>query len=148
LGRQPTTTGVSFEIGTREQLMTDLTRALAPGSRERLLTVMRLHGLHALAEHSGDAARDRLLEQAHRLVLQQVHPSGRFYLPRRDELCVLFEIPLDEAIQVLDQMTAGLNDLDPTGLVTAEGGVALLPDEASHPVGALERADRRILPGD
>jgi predicted signal transduction protein with EAL and GGDEF domain len=109
---------------------------------------MRLHGLHALAEHSGGSASDRLLEQAHRLVLYQVHPNGRFYLPRRDELCVLFEIPLDEAIQVLDQMTAGLNDLDPTGLVTAEGGVALLPDEATHPVGALERADRRILPGD
>ena len=61
---------------------------------------------------------------------------------------MLFDEPLDEAIRVLDDVTTALNDLDPNGDVTAEAGVALLPDEASHPVGALDRADRRILPGD
>ena len=139
---------MSVEIGSREQLMIDLTLALAPGSRERLLTVVRLHGLHALTERSGTAARDQLLERAHRLTLHEVRSFGRLYLPRRDELCVLFDTPLDEAIQVLDDVTATLNSLDPTGYVSAEAGVALLPDEASHPIGALDRADRRILPGD
>jgi predicted signal transduction protein with EAL and GGDEF domain len=139
---------MSVEISSREQLMIDLTLALAPGSRERLLTVVRLHGLHAMTQRSGAAARDQLLERAHRLTLREVRSCGRLYVPRRDELCVLFDTPLDEAIRVLDEVTAVLNSLDPTGDVTAEAGVALLPDEASHPIGALDRADRRILPGD
>jgi hypothetical protein len=87
---------MSVEIGSREQLMTDLTLALAPGSRERLLTVVRLHGLHAMTERSGTAARDQLLRRAHRLTLNEVRDRGRLYLPRRDELCVLFDTPLDE----------------------------------------------------
>jgi predicted signal transduction protein with EAL and GGDEF domain len=139
---------MSADLGSREQLMIDLTRALAPGSRERLLTVVRLHGLHALTERRGTTARDRFLERAHQLALDEVGSCGQLYLPRRDELCVLFDTPLDEAIRVLDNVTAALNRLDPGGDVTAEAGVALLPDEASHPIGALDRADRRILPGD
>ena len=144
----PTTRDMSVEIASREQLMIDLTLALAPGSRERLLTVVRLHGLHALTERSGTAARDQFLERAHRLALREVRSCGRLYLPRRDEVCVLFDTPLDEAIRVLDDVTAALNSLDPNRDVTAEAGVALLPDEAAHPIGALDRADRRILPGD
>ena len=136
------------EIRSREQLMTDLTLALAPASRERLLAVIRLHGLQALAERSGPLACDRLLAEARQLAWHEVQACGRFYLSRRDELCVLFDTPLDEAIRVLDTVTTALNRLDPTGDVTAEAGVALLPDEASHPIGALDRADRRILPGD
>jgi predicted signal transduction protein with EAL and GGDEF domain len=139
---------MGLDLRSRDELMTDLTRALAPGSRERLLTVVRLHGLRALLETSGRAAHDRLLDYAHRLVLHEVSSSGNFYLPRRDELCVLFEIPVDDAIEVLDNMMRGLNELDQTGTVKAEAGVALLPDEATHPLGALERADRRILPGE
>ena len=139
---------MSVEIGSREQLMIDLTLALAPGSRERLLTVVRLHGLHAMTERSGTAGARSTAGKGHRLTLQEVRSCGRLYLPRRDELCVLFDTPLDEAIRVLDDVTAALNGLDPTGDVTAEAGVALLPDEASHPIGALDRADRRILPGD
>jgi predicted signal transduction protein with EAL and GGDEF domain len=140
--------GMSVEIGSREQLMIDLTLALAPGSRERLLTVVRLYGLHTLTERSGTGAREQLLERAHRLTLREVQSCGRMYLPRRDELCVLFDVPLDEAIRVLDKLTAALNALDPAGDVSAEAGVALLPDEAAHPIGALGRADRRILPAD
>jgi GGDEF domain-containing protein len=139
---------MSSEIGSREQLMIDLTLALAPGSRERLLTVVRLHGLQTLAGRAGAGARDELIERAHRLTLLEVRACGRFYLPRRDELCVLFDSQLDEAIRVLDRITTALNELDPVGDVTAEAGVALLPEEASHPIGALDRADRRILPGD
>jgi hypothetical protein len=139
---------MGIDIRSRDELMTDLTRALAPGSRERLLTVVRLHGLHALLEDAGRAAHDRVLDYAHRLVLHEVSSSGSFYLPRRDELCVLFEIPVDDAIEVLDNLTRGLNELDQTRTVRAEAGVALLPDEATHPLAALERADRRILPGE
>jgi predicted signal transduction protein with EAL and GGDEF domain len=139
---------MGLDIRSRDELMTDLTRALAPGSRERLLTVMRLHGLRPLLETSGRAAHDRLLDYAHRLVLHEVGTNGNFYLPRRDELCVLFDVPVDDAIHVLDGLTRGLNELDQTGMVRAEAGIALIPDEATHPLGALERADRRILPGE
>ena len=139
---------MSIGIGTRRELMTELTLALAPGSRERLLTIVRLHGLYALTDRDGPAARDRLLEEAQRLVLRELGVKGRVYVPRRDELCVLFETSLDDAILALDLLTASLNELGRPDQIVVEAGVALLPDEATDPISALERADRRILPPD
>jgi predicted signal transduction protein with EAL and GGDEF domain len=133
-------------FGTRRELMAALTGALAPGSGEGLLAVVRLHGLGAWGERAGAVSAGRLLDELYLTVTREVGFSGRFYLPRRDELCVLFDCPLDEAIGLLDGLTAVLNELAAAVEVTAEAGVALLPDEASDPISALERADRRIFP--
>jgi hypothetical protein len=112
--------------------MGDLTRALAPGSPERVLVVFRLHGLGALTERFGTVARDET--------------AGLSYQPRHDEWCVLFDSPLEDAVQVLGSATAALDELGALHDVTAEAGVALLPEEAEDPISALEQADRRILP--
>lgn len=142
---EPLTMG--SQVATRRELMAALTRALAPGSDERLLAVVRLHGLHDLRERVGQD-EDRLLSVAQGRLLLEVGSAGRVYLPRRDELCVLFECRFETAIQLLDNVTAALNELAPGCRVRAEAGVALLPDEAADPISALERADRRILPGE
>lgn len=134
------------QVASRRDLMAALTLALAPGSGERLLAVVRLHGLDALRERVGLAAQERLLESARRRLLLEVGGSGSAYQTRRDELCVLFECPFETAIQLLDSVTAALNDLARDSWVEAEAGVALLPGEAADPISALERADRRILP--
>ena len=137
---EPTTIGMSVEIGSREQLMIDLTLALAPGSRERLLTVVRLHGLHAMTERSGTAARDQLLRRAHRLTLNEVRYCGRLYLPRRDELCVLFDTPLDEAIRVLDDVTRSPEQPRPDRRRHRRGGRGVAAGRGVPP-------DRRPRPG-
>jgi predicted signal transduction protein with EAL and GGDEF domain len=126
--------------------MGDLTRALAPGSPERVLVVFRLHGLGALTERFGTVARDELLNQAHRRLTAEVGTAGLSYQPRHDEWCVLFDSPLEDAVQVLGSATAALDELGALHDVTAEAGVALLPEEAEDPISALEQADRRILP--
>jgi predicted signal transduction protein with EAL and GGDEF domain len=127
--------------------MGDLTRALAPGSPERVLVIFRLHGLRQLTERYGTVARDELLEQAHRRLAVEVGTAGLSYQPRHDEWCVLFDCPLEAAVQVLGAATAALDALGEPHDVSAEAGVALLPDEAADPITALEQADRRILPG-
>jgi predicted signal transduction protein with EAL and GGDEF domain len=126
--------------------MGDLTRALAPGSPERVLVVFRLHGLRALTERFGTVARDELLNQAHRRLTAEIGTAGLSYQPRHDEWCVLFDSPLEQAVQVLGSATAALDELGAAHDVTAEAGIALLPEEAEDPISALEQADRRILP--
>jgi GGDEF domain-containing protein len=127
--------------------MGDLTRALAPGSPERVLVVFRLHGLRNLTERYGTIARDELLDEAHRRLLHEIGTSGLSYRPRHDEWCVLFNSSLEEAVRVLGSVTAALDELGEPHDVSAEAGVALLPEEAGDPISALEQADRRILPG-
>jgi predicted signal transduction protein with EAL and GGDEF domain len=126
--------------------MGDLTRALAPGSPERVLVIFRLHGLRALTERFGTVARDELLDEAHRRLAAEVGTAGLSYQPRHDEWCVLFDSPLEQAVQVLGSATAALDELGAPHDVTAEAGIAILPEEAEDPISALEQADRRILP--
>jgi predicted signal transduction protein with EAL and GGDEF domain len=126
--------------------MGDLTRSLAPGSPERVLVIFRLHGLRRLTERHGTFARDELLVEAHRRLAAEIGTAGLSYQPRYDEWCVLFDCPLEAAVQVLGSATAALDTLGEPHDVSAEAGVALLPDEAADPISALEQADRRILP--
>jgi GGDEF domain-containing protein len=139
---------MSAEIADRQELIADLTRALVPDGRERLLMLVRLHGLATMADRCGQAAHDQFLSQAYELLQRQVGPAGRAYKTRRDELCALLDTSLDQAIDVLDNTTSALNKLGAGDQIRADAGVALLPEEASDPVGALTRADRRILPAD
>ena len=137
---------MGLQVATRRDLMAALTLALAPGSDERLLAVVRLHGLQDLRERSGLAAQEQLLASARRRLLVEVGSSGRAYQTRRDELCVLFECGFETAIQLLDNLTGALKQLARDSGVEVEAGVTLLPEEAADPISALERADRRILP--
>jgi GGDEF domain-containing protein len=136
---------MGLQVASRRDLMAALTLALAPGSDERLLAVVRLHGLNDLRDRAGLDAEERLLASARRRLLVEVGCSGRAYQTRRDELCVLFECPFEKAIQLLDNVTAALNQLARASGVKVEAGVTLLPEEAADPISALERADRRTL---
>jgi predicted signal transduction protein with EAL and GGDEF domain len=138
--------GMDPLVASRRDLMVDLTRALAPGGEERLLALVRLHGLHDLRERVGPEGQDQLLAMAQRSLVLAVGRSGRAYQTRRDELCVLFDCPFETAIGLLDAVTAAVNEFARTSRVQAEAGVAVLPEEAADPISALERADRRILP--
>jgi GGDEF domain-containing protein len=134
--------------GGRRELMTDLTRALAPGSPEQLLALVRFYGLANLTTELGREAQDRLLMASVRASQVETGADGRVYRPRNDEVAVLFKCPLEAAIDILDRITTGLNELGSSRGVHVEAGVAILPDEADDPIGVLERADRRLLAGD
>ena len=137
---------MSGVLGDRRALLADLTRALAPGSPDRVLAVFRLHGLRDLTDRSGTDAGGALLEVGAERLVSGVGPSGRCYRPRRDEWCVLLDGPLTSAIRALDSVTVELNATGGEYGVSVEAGVALLPEEAEDPISALERADLRVPP--
>jgi len=134
--------------GTRRELMADLTRALAPGSPETLLALVRFYGLADLIIAFGLVAHDRLLDASARGAQVETGSEGRVYRPRNNELAVLLKCPLEEAIEIVDSITSALGELGSARDVDVEVGIAILPDEADSPIAALERADRRLLASD
>ena len=134
--------------GTRRALMADLTRALAPGSPETLLALFRFYGLADAIVAFGLVAHDRLLQASVRGAQVETGSDGRVYRPRNNELAVLLRCPLEKAIEIVDSITAALDELRSARGVHVEAGIAILPDEADNPIGALERADRRLLASD
>jgi len=138
----------SVNVGTRRELMADLTRALAPGSPEELLALVRFYGLPNLTTELGPEAQDRLLAASLLRAHTEIGSDGRVYRPRTDELAIVFKNGLEAAVHVIDAITDALNELGSARGVHVEAGVAILPDEAEDPVGALERADQRLLASD
>jgi GGDEF domain-containing protein len=135
---------MDVHIGTRQELMAELTRALAPGSPMSLLAIFRLGGLREyVAEHDEEAADDLVRRTSERLAMA-IGPTAVYYRPRRDELCGLISGPLEGAKDTLYEAVMALNaERDTTG-ITAGFGVALLPFEADDPISALKLADERL----
>lgn len=131
-------------IGTRQELMAELTRALAPGSSMSLLVIFRLGGLREfVAEHDEETA-DELVRRTSQRLVKAIGPSGVYYRPRRDELCGLIGGPLEGAKDTLYEAVMALNAERETTGITAGFGVALLPYEAADPISALQLADERL----
>jgi len=129
------------EIRTRQQLIADLARAVAPGSDEQLFVVYRLGGLNDLATTASQDSFMRVaLTRAHDLI----GDDGRLYSPRRDEFCALFACPLGRALDHLDHLTPALSKLARPFGITVDSGIALLPDGLQEPFAALQRADQRL----
>jgi len=135
-------------VAGRRELLADLARAVAPGSALQLLAVIRLHGLSALRDRAGTDARDGLVEEARQRALVDVGRAGTVYVSRKDEVCILLDGSFMESISKLANLTWSLNELGRPHNVAAETGVALLPEEADDPIGALRRADSRTVPGE
>jgi len=135
-------------LASRSDLMVDLESAVKPDSPPGVLAVLRLQGLSRHTELHGTLLRDQLLEEARQCALDEVQMIGNVYLTRHDELCVLLDGSLEEAIGALDRLGAAVNKIVKPHQIFAEAGVALLPEEAEDPIGALVRADRRIVQGE
>ena len=128
--------------------MGDLTRALAPGSPERVLVVFRLHGLRAPHRtlrngRARRAARGGASAPGWPRSARPGSRTSRGTTSGASSSTARSRRPCS----VLGAATAALDELGEPHDVTAEAGVALLPEEADDPISALEQADRRILPG-
>jgi GGDEF domain-containing protein len=132
------------EIGTRQDLMVDLTRGLAPGAPLALLVVFRLGGYADFVRRHGDEAGDDLIRRAAERISEVLVPAGIYYRPRRDEVCLLVTGPLEGVGDALFLAVAALSEERETTGIGAGFGAALLPNEADDPIGALAIADRRV----
>jgi GGDEF domain-containing protein len=136
---------MAFEIGTREQLLADLTRAVAPGEPVKLLVIFRLGGFEEFAGRYGNNTTAALLGRVVDRLPEASGPSSFYYRPRKDELCGLVMGRLDGVEAAL---AAAAKDIDET--LGSQGialgfGTAILPYEASDPIEALALADTRIV---
>ena len=134
-----------IEIGTREQLLVDLTRAVVPGEPVKLLVVFRLGGFEEFASRYGNETTATLLGRVVSRLPEASGPSNFYYRPRKDELCGLVMGRLDGVEAAL---AAAAKDIDET--LGAYGialgfGTAILPHEARDPIQALAVADSRIV---
>jgi GGDEF domain-containing protein len=136
---------MDFEIGTREQLLADLTRAVVPGEPVKLLVIFRLGGFEEFAGRYGNDTTATLLSRVVSRLPEASGPSSFYYRPRKDELCGLVMGRLDGVEAAL---AAAAKDIDET--LGSQGialgfGTAILPYEAGDPIEALAVADSRIV---
>ena len=136
---------MAFEIGTREQLLVDLTRAVVHGESVKLLVIFRLGGFEEFAGRYGNDTTATLLNRVVSRLPEASGPSSFYYRPRKDELCGLVMGRLDGVEAAL---AAAAKDIDET--LGSQGialgfGTAILPHEASDPIAALALADSRIV---
>jgi hypothetical protein len=136
---------MAFEIGTRERLLADLTRAVSPGEPVKLLVIFRLGGFEEFAGRYGNDTTATLLNRVVSRLPEASGPSSFYYRPRKDELCGLVMGRLDGVEAAL---AAAAKDIDET--LGSQGialgfGTAILPYEARDPIEALALADSRIL---
>jgi GGDEF domain-containing protein len=145
-------------FGNRHKLMADLGKALEPGCPPSVLAVFDLVGMEEYRRLYGEKAGEELIAcLAGRFacvvnLARAARPFGGLeesvalcYRARRDEFCVLVNMPFDKVRYLLDDVAAALTDDDlPSLLAPPSFGVVLLPDEIDDPVEALMLADRSI----
>jgi GGDEF domain-containing protein len=139
------TLSMPLEIGTREELLTDLTGAVAPGEPVRLLVVFRLGGFEEFASRYGNGATNDLLTRVVSHLPEASGPSSFYYRPRKDELCGLVAGRLDGVEAALIAAAHDVNETLGSKGLSLGFGTAILPHEAHDPISALAVADGRVI---
>src|SRR5579872_3212818 len=76
-------------LGSREQLIADITDAIAPGVPSRALVLLALDGFRDFAERVGPLESGALLAELAGRLEETVSPVGACYRAREDEFAVL-----------------------------------------------------------
>ena len=134
-----------IEIGTREQLLIDLTGAVAPGEPVRLLVLFRLGGFEEFASRYANGATDALLSRVVSRLPEASGPSSFYYRPRKDELCGLVAGRLDGVEAALTAAAQDVNETLGSKGLSLGFGTAILPYEAHDPISALAMVDGRVI---
>jgi predicted signal transduction protein with EAL and GGDEF domain len=132
-------------IGSRDQLLEDLGRALVVASGPKLMVIFELVGLRQLTNALGPASSARLLARLGARLVEAVGASGSCYSLRGAELgAVLVDDAAFEGSVILAALAASLAENVGGYEVTSAFGSVLLPDEATDVGAALELADQRL----
>ena len=138
---------MSFTIGSRDELIADLRRAVAPGEPESLFVVFRIEGFDHFTRQYGDGAPDALIGHVLRCLPPASGPFGFYYRPRKDELCALISGCLDGVEGGLFEAANAVYEILGAQGISLDFGTAFLPEEAYDPIGALALADGRMTGG-
>jgi hypothetical protein len=138
---------MSFTIGSRDELIGDLSAAVAPGEPERLFVVFRIEGFDHFTRHYGDGGADALVGHVLRCLPPASGPFGFYYRPRKDELCALISGCLDGVEGGLFEAANAVYETLGAWGISLDFGTAFLPEEAHDPTAALALADGRMTGG-
>jgi hypothetical protein len=75
---------MSFTIGSRDELIGDLSAAVAPGEPERLFVVFRIEGFDHFTRHYGDGGANALVGHVLRCLPTARWPFDFPHRPRND----------------------------------------------------------------
>ena len=137
--------GMTIQIGTRDQLLVDLAASLRPDEPVRLLVILRLGGFEEFTSKFGNGATEKLLGVVISRLPAASGPSNFYYRPRKDELCGLISGRLDGVEAALIAAAREISETLGTDGISLGFGTAVLPHQAGDPVEALALADSRVI---
>src|SRR5471032_1089550 len=138
---------MSFTIGTRDELIADLSTAVAPDEPERLFVVFRIEGFDQFTNRYGTGAPAALVAHVLRCLPTASGPFEFYYRPRKDELCALISGSLDGVEAGLFEAANAVYEILGSTGISLDFGTAFLPEEAVDPTAALALADGRMTGG-
>ena len=133
-------------LGNRRKLTNDLEHALHEPSEAHphVLVILDLNGFKPYNDTFGHPAGDALLRRLAGKLAEAAQPHGDAYRLGGDEFCVLGSPPAEAVAAYVDSSVRALDEEGSGFCVSACFGVAVLPEEAATPSGALTIADRKL----
>ena len=128
-------------LGTRDQLLDDLSQAIEPDRSPGVLVVFRIDRFAAFVSEQGLEASEAFVGTAADLLRCAVGPAARLYRPRRHEVCALVPSPPPTITPALAGAVLAVDEAGEAYGVTVGLGTATVPGGADHPVRVLQRAD-------
>jgi diguanylate cyclase (GGDEF)-like protein len=146
LTRSEAITDALTGLGNRRLLLrdldTELERVAAGGSA--LLVIYDLDGFKGYNDTFGHPAGDALLARLGAKLQAAADGTGTAYRLGGDEFCLLAEVHGEHVGEILESSIVALAEQGEGFDVGCSFGAVVLPDEASHPEGALRLADERL----
>ena len=131
-------------LGSREQLLAEITAAVRPGVSPRAFVLLAFDGFRDFADRVGQIESRTLLHDLVARLEEAVSPAGACFRAREDEFAVLCDAEPTTLEPLLEHAAEMLREPGAHANVALAWGSVVLPDEASDPATALRLADERL----
>jgi GGDEF domain-containing protein len=131
-------------FGSRRALLDGLVASASEDAEPTLLVVFCLDGFDDYVSLFGSLAGRTLVVKLAARLADALGEGAVCFRPRQDEFAALVATPVDRVAGILDAAVVALRERAASVAVTASWGAAMLPDEATDPIAALQLADSRL----
>lgn len=142
-------TGLSNRLALDEQLPKDLSRAQDMGTGAAVM-FLDIDGFKQVNDTLGHKAGDSLLMRTAKRMTECIGDRGRVYRLAGDEFIVVLthnqnrDSAKDMGQAMVEELGKPHTLAEDTVITSASVGLALFPDDASHPVDLMDKADKAM----